>query len=81
MERHMRLFAEVVCVYPSEKVAAAVARALTPDNLVAPKGMAISTKTRGKKVVTIIELDGRLETLIATIDDLLACTQTAEGLL
>jgi hypothetical protein len=46
-----------------------------------PKGLRVKTKTYGKKVVSTIELDGKIETLLATVDDLLACTQAAETLL
>jgi hypothetical protein len=31
--------------------------------------------------VSVVELEGRAETLLATLDDLLACTLTAENML
>jgi hypothetical protein len=62
-------------------VAKAVAGALEPDNLKLPQGLLVSTRASGKKVVSEVELDGRMETLLATLDDLLACTLTAEVLL
>jgi hypothetical protein len=31
--------------------------------------------------VSVVKLDGRAETLLATLDDLLACMLTAEGML
>ncbi len=73
--------AKVVCSYRSPRAAKAVTRALEPDNLKLPEGLAVSTKAAGSKAVTEIELDGRMETLLATLDDLLACTITAESLL
>ncbi|MFN4133845.1 MAG: KEOPS complex subunit Pcc1 [Candidatus Hadarchaeales archaeon] len=77
----MQISAEVICVYPSKKVATAVAKAISPDNLKAPKRMKISTRVSGEKVMTEVKFDGRMETLIATLDDLLACIQTAESVL
>jgi hypothetical protein len=62
-------------------VARAVARALEPDNLRLPDGLSVSTVASGKKVVSSVNLDGRMETLLATIDDLLACAITAEAML
>jgi hypothetical protein len=73
--------AEVVCTYGSEDASKAIAIALQPDSLQAPKGIQVVTKARGTQVISTIELDGRMETLLATLDDLLACTSTAEGML
>lgn len=75
----MWLRARVRCFYSEDKKAEAVARALSPDNIVG-EGMKIKTVKRGKEVVTTIEMEGRIETLLATLDDLLACTEVAEGL-
>ncbi|MEM3402212.1 MAG: KEOPS complex subunit Pcc1 [Candidatus Hadarchaeales archaeon] len=77
----MQISAKVVCEYPSKEIAKAVGRAISPDNLKAPKGMKISTRVRGEKVVTEVRFDGRIETLTATLDDLLACIQTAGSML
>jgi len=73
--------AKVVCTYGESGVAKAVAAALRPDNLQAPKGVRVVTNARGVQVVSTIELDGRMETLLATLDDLLACSSAAEGVL
>lgn len=59
----------------------AIARALGPDNLRLPKGLRVETRAVGRKVVSGVECEGRIETLLATLDDLLACTQTAENML
>ena len=77
----MKMRTEVTCYYTEASVARAVAAALRPNNLRAPKGIAISTKAKGERVVTKVELEGRIETLLATLDDLLACTSTAESVL
>ncbi len=75
----MRLRARVCCYYSQDKEAEAVAKALSPDN-VGGKGVKVRTVRRGKEVITTIEMEGRIETLLATLDDLLACTEVAESL-
>jgi len=74
----MKIRANVTCVYGSKRISKAVARALEPDNLNLPAGLIVKTRIRGNKVVSVIELDGKIETLLATLDDLLACTLTSE---
>jgi len=73
--------AKVSCTYGSESISKAIAVALMPDSHQAPKGIRVKTKARGTRVVSKIELDGKIETLLATLDDLLACTSTAEGVI
>jgi hypothetical protein len=77
----MKYKAEITCVYGSERASKSIAEAVSPDNLQAPPGMKISTEAVGKRVKTKIEFDGRIETLLSTLDDLLACTQAAESIL
>lgn len=77
----MKMRAEIFCIYGSSRASRAVAKALEPDNLTLPDGLAVSTRSRGSKVISIIELEGSMETLLATLDDLLACALTAETLL
>lgn len=74
----MKMQANVVCTYDNERVSKAVAKALEPDNLKLPAGFIVKTRVRGKRVVSVVELDGRMETLLATLDDLLTCTLTSE---
>ena len=74
----MKAKARVICEYEAERTARAIASALGPDNLEAPRGMQVVTKTKGKRVVTRVEMEGKVETLLRTLDDLLACTSTAE---
>jgi len=73
--------AKVSCTYGSESISKAIAVALMPDSHQAPKGIRVKTEARGTRVVSTIELDGKIETLLATLDDLLACTSTAEGVI
>ena len=74
----MKMRADVVLSYGDERLAKAVAGALGPDNLRLPEGLAVATRARGRRVVSEVELEGRIETLLATLDDLLACTLAAE---
>jgi len=77
----MKMRANVKCVYDQESFALAVASALCPDNFQAPSGIQIRTARRGKQVVTDVAMDGKIETFLATLDDLLSCTSTAENML
>ena len=72
MEAKIRLF------YGNEREAEAVARAVSPDNVEVPAGLYVETVRNGSEVYTTIECKTRLETLIATVDDLLACVSVAE---
>lgn len=77
----MRMLAKVTCVYGDDSSSRAVASALRPDNFQAPKSIKVQTMQKGKCVITNVELDGKIETLLATLDDLLSCTSTAESVL
>jgi len=77
----MKLRTTVICKYNNPKISAAVANALGPDNLAHLPGLKINTVQERNKVVTEIEIDGKIETLVNTLDDLLACTQAAESVL
>ena len=70
--------AEVRISYENEREAEAVAQAVSPDNTKVPRGLSIKTTRKGSEVLTQIQCELRLQTLIATIDDLLCCVSTAE---
>ena len=70
--------ARITFSYKSDREAEAVAKAVSPDNLKAPPGLAVETIRRGSKVITLVKCEGRLETFMATIDDLLMSVQVAE---
>jgi len=72
------LEAEIRLSYQNEREAEAVAKAVSPDNVEVPLGLYIETVRKGSDVLTRIECQTRLQTLIATIDDLLACVSVAE---
>lgn len=69
---------EIILEYTNARVAEAVAKAILPDNFKTPKGLSIKTWRETRKIVTTVKWNGKLPTLIATIDDLLFCVSTAE---
>jgi tRNA threonylcarbamoyladenosine modification (KEOPS) complex Pcc1 subunit len=75
------LEAEIVVEYADPRTARAIAEAISPDNLKAPINVSASTTRRGSRVITKITCEGKLETFIATIDDLLLSTSIAEKVL
>ena len=62
--------AEVRLYYENEREAEAVAKAVSPDNMNVPSGLFVETTTNESEVLTQIRCDLRLQTFIATIDDL-----------
>ena len=64
--------------YDSEEIARAVYEAVEPDNRSLPKGLVIRGRVEGKAVVFEISCEKDLGSLWSTLDDLLACIQTAE---
>lgn len=70
--------AKIVLEAESPEEAEAIASALNPDNSLVPRGMKISTRSKGSDVVTEIKFSGKIQTLMSTIDDLLKCAQAAE---
>jgi len=72
------LEAEIRLLYRNEREAEAVAKAVSPDNVDVPQGLIIETVRNSSEVYTKVECQTRLQTLIATLDDLLACVSVAE---
>lgn len=72
------LEAKVVLSFKTIREAEAVAEAVSPDNVKVPQGLFIKTTRRGKRVFTRIECETRLQTFVATIDDLLSAVSVAE---
>ena len=70
--------ATITLEYGTERVAKAVAAAVSPDNLKTPENMIVATVLNGKVVTTELALEGKITTLTATIDDLLSCVSVAE---
>ena len=69
--------AEISLEYKDVKDADAVADAVSPDNFKTPSGLFIETKSRERRVITIVKCR-KIRSFIATIDDLLFCIGTAE---
>jgi len=72
------LEATVTLEYADEKLAKAVANAVSPDNFKTPPELSVKTVTEQAKVVTTIQCEGKLTTFTATIDDLLFNATAAE---
>ena len=70
--------AKIQLCYKNEREAEAIAKAVSLDNVEVPPGLSIKTLRTGSKVLTTVECQTKLQTLIATIDDLLACVSVAE---
>jgi hypothetical protein len=77
----MSVQAEIVLHYGNSSIAKAVAMALSPDNLRTPTGLAVTTIQKRRKVITEIKCKGKMDTFIATIDDLLSSASIAENTL
>jgi len=70
--------AEISLSYDNVREAEAVAKAVAPDNVKVPQGLFIKTVRRRRQVLTLIRCETRLQTFIATIDDLLSGVSVAE---
>jgi len=72
VEAHLRF------KYDDKRTAEAVAKAVTPDNLMTPHDIAITTMQVESEVTIWITCKKGLETLLATLDDLLGCVSAVE---
>ena len=70
--------ATVTLEYADEKLAKAVANAVSPDNFKTPPKLNVKTVTEQGKVITTIQCQVKLATFTATIDDLLFNATVAE---
>lgn len=77
----MRQKVKIVCEYEDNSVSEAVVSSIQPDNLDSPEGVDIETEQDEKKMVTEIEVEGEIETLLNTSEDLLSCASTAEKMI
>ncbi len=73
--------ATITLEYGDEKIAKAIANALSPDNFKSPPKLMVKTVVEQQKVVSQIKCDSTLATFTATIDDLLFSATTAEKVL
>jgi Transcription factor Pcc1 len=72
------LEATITLEYADNKIAKAVANAVSPDNFKTPPKLTVKTTISQRKVITLIQCESTLATFTATIDDLLFCATTAE---
>jgi hypothetical protein len=72
------LDAEIRLSYKTAKEAEAVAKAVAPDNMKVPVGLTVQTLRKGNVVATNITCETKLQTFMATIDDLLESVSVAE---
>jgi len=72
------LEAKIALSYKTMREAEAIAKAVSPDNVKVPQGLFIKTMRRRKKVFTNVKCETRLQTFVATIDDLLSAVSVAE---
>lgn len=70
--------AKITLEYTDIKTASVIANAVSPDNFSAPSNLCINTYIHDNRVITEVNTEEKLSTLIATIDDLLFCVSTAE---
>ncbi len=77
----MKQKAKISCKYKSESISKAIASSIQPDNIDSPDSISIKTKQMRDKVETVIEIDGEIETLLSTMEDILSCTSTAEEMI
>ena len=56
---------------PNPREAEAVSKALQPDDVETPSYLKVETISKGRYVESNIACEGKLETLISTVDDIL----------
>ena len=72
--------ATVTLKVSDKQTARSIIRSTQPDN-VKMKGLAITARALHKRASFYISHDGRIETFISTLEDMLGCIQAAEGTL
>ena len=63
--------AKIRVSFSNPREAEAVSKALQPDDAETPSYLKVSTVSKGRRIESNIICEGRLETLISTIDDIL----------
>ncbi|MGA2239019.1 MAG: KEOPS complex subunit Pcc1 [Candidatus Bathyarchaeia archaeon] len=72
--------ATVTIHYADASTARSIKAAVEADNRVAPKPLHITSRVKGKQVVSTITGAQDIDSLLATIDDLLLCLMAVDGL-
>ncbi len=76
----MRLNAEFLFAYETEKRAEAIVKAVSPDNVEVPRGLSVKTSMSNSRLLASVSCKKSLETFVSTLDDLLACISVAESI-
>jgi hypothetical protein len=76
--RNLKLEAEFLFHYETRREAESIDRAISPDNIEIPHGLAIETKREKCLFRATVKCEKTLNTFISTLDDLLACISVAE---
>jgi hypothetical protein len=64
--------------YEDAKTARLILEAISPDNIKAPGGVSVESRAEGCTLKVLVSCSKGLGSLMATVDDLLACVQAAE---
>ena len=62
---------ELIMHLNSQELGKALCHAVEPDNRTSPDGMIVQTTYEKSTLISTIELNGRLQTLLATFNDLI----------
>ena len=74
----MKLEARISLEYDDEKVAEAIVKAVSPDNVEYGEMLSVKTFKKGNMVISLVFCKEKIGTFISTIDDLLRCISVAE---
>ncbi|MFQ6124931.1 MAG: KEOPS complex subunit Pcc1 [Candidatus Heimdallarchaeota archaeon] len=72
---------ELIMDLKAVNFARALCRAVEPDNRTAPAGITITTHQERTRLITVIESTQRLQTLLATFNDLIEALTTVLNVL
>ena len=74
----MKLEARISLEYDDEKIAEAIVKAISPDNVEYGEMLSVKTFKEGNMVISLVFCKEKIGTFISTIDDLLRCISVAE---
>lgn len=66
-------------VFKDERAAKAVEESLRPDNIDFPEGLSMQQRLEGQELFIDFQSDGKIETLLNTIDEVLASISAVVG--
>jgi hypothetical protein len=69
---------EIRVQYDERETVEAVLQAISPDNMTVPEGQTLNARLEDNTLIIEIECERGLGSLIATLDDLLSCIQSAD---